>query len=43
MFGWCSVAMTSALDHVYLDPVTLTDGCGGYMLMTAYLAFYDVV
>ena len=28
---------------VYLDPVTLTDGCGGYMLMTAYLAFYDVV
>ena len=42
-YGDDDARWTSALDHVYLDPVTLTDGCGGYMLMTAYLAFYDVV
>jgi len=39
-YGDDDARWTSALKHVYLDPVTLTDGCGGYMLVTAYLAFY---
>ena len=39
-YGDDDARWTSALKHVYLDPTTLTDGCGGYMLVTAYLAFY---
>ena len=39
-YGDDDARWTAALKHIYLDPETLTDGCGGYMLMTAYLAFY---
>ena len=33
----------ASIHHEYLAPATPTDGCGGYMLMTAYLAFADVL
>ena len=33
----------ASLKHEYLDPTTKTDGCGGYMLVTAYLSFYEPI
>jgi len=33
----------ASVKHVYLPPTTLTDGCDGYMLISAYLSFYQEI
>ena len=42
-YGDDDARWTASLGNVYLTPTTLTDGCGGFMLVTSYLVFYAAV